>query len=63
MRTRARAGELVVPPRTTAAPNRRPAEQVRRAARRRPKAAHTDSSLLTDAVFHAPMFALNAVAK
>jgi hypothetical protein len=29
-------------------------------ARRRPKAAHTWLKSLTDAVFHAPMFALNA---
>jgi hypothetical protein len=31
-------------------------------ARRRPKAAHTISNVRTRAVFHAPMFALNAVA-
>ena len=34
----------------------------RRAALRRPKAAHTACNVVTDAVFHAPMFALNAVA-
>jgi hypothetical protein len=31
-------------------------------AHRRPKAAHTDSNVVTAAVFHEPMFALNAVA-
>ncbi len=50
------------PPRTTAAPHRRPTERVRRGVRRRPKAAHTLVKSLTDAVFHAPMFALNAFA-
>jgi hypothetical protein len=31
-------------------------------AHRRPKATHTICNVLTDAVFHAPMFALNAFA-
>jgi hypothetical protein len=35
---------------------------VRAASRRRPKAAHTEDNDVTDEVFHAPMFALNAVA-
>ncbi len=40
--------------------HRRPTDRVRRMARRRPKAAHTDIMHVRDAVFHAPMFALNA---
>jgi hypothetical protein len=31
-------------------------------ARRRPKAAHTWDNVVSDAMFHAPMFALNVVA-
>jgi hypothetical protein len=45
------------------APHRRPAERARRVGCRRPKAAHTRYRLDTDAVFHAPMFALNADAE
>ena len=41
-----------------------PAERVRHSARRRAgKAAHTAYNVVTAAVFHAPMFALNADAK
>ncbi len=45
------------------APHRRPAERVEDACGGAPqgrKAAHTYSNVVTDAVFHAPMFALNA---
>jgi hypothetical protein len=45
-----------------AAPHRSPAERVRHSARRRAEKAHTEANVVTDAVFHAPMFALNAVA-
>jgi hypothetical protein len=48
--------------RTMAAPHRRPAERIHRGARRRPEAAPTPINAVTDAVFHAPMFTLNAVA-
>ncbi len=46
------------------APHRRPAERVlpEVARRRAGKAAHTAYNVVTDAVFHAPMFALNAFA-
>ena len=46
------------------APDRRPAERVppRWRAARAEKAAHTLDNVVTAAVFHAPMFALNAVA-
>ncbi len=46
--------------RTTAVPHRRPTGRVNHVACRWPKAAHTEAMLNTDAVFHAPMFALNA---
>jgi hypothetical protein len=46
-----------------AAPHRRPAERARDVACRRPKAAHTEAMFDTDAVFHAPMFALNVDAE
>jgi hypothetical protein len=42
-----------------AALHRRAAERARRSERRRPDAAHTQYNVVTDAVFHAPMFALN----
>ncbi len=42
--------------------HRTPTDRVRRMARRRPKAAHTELIHVRDAVFHAPMFALNAEA-
>jgi hypothetical protein len=38
----------------------KPTERIRCVARRWPKAAHTWNNVVTDAVFHAPMFALNA---
>ena len=53
---RARIGGAVA---TSAAPHRAPTKRVA-VARRRPKAAHTEGNVVTDAVFHAPMFALNA---
>jgi hypothetical protein len=43
-----------------ASPHQRPIERVRRIGRRWWKAAHTLAMFDTDAVFHAPMFALNA---
>ncbi len=60
----ARAHASAVPPRTTgrAAPQPRPsASAILRAAG--PRAAHTKDNEVTDAVFHAPMFALNADAE
>ncbi len=54
---RARIGGAVA---TSAAPHRAPTERARRAGR---KAAHTWYMFDTRAVFHAPMFALNAVVK
>ena len=60
--THALTRALAEPPRTTAAPHRRPAERVRRGVHRRSKAAHTMPMFDPDAVFHAPMFALNAAA-
>ncbi len=59
----AHATSSAVPPRRMAAPHRIPAERIRRGARRRPKAAHTRHKLVTRAVFHAPMFALNTYAE
>jgi hypothetical protein len=49
-----------VPPRTKAAAHRRPTERVRRMAPPLAEAAHTKRMFDTDAVFHAPMSALNA---
>jgi hypothetical protein len=63
MRTDMRATSSAVPPQTTAAPHRSPTERVRHVACRRPKAVRTRHRLDTDAVFHAPMFALNADAE
>ena len=57
----ARARASAVPPHTTgrAAPKPRPsASAIVRAAG--PGAAHTEDNVVTRAVFHAPMFALNA---
>ena len=61
VRTRARIGGAAAhnrPRRTAARPS---ASAIVRAAG--PGAAHTEDNVVTDAVFHAPMFALNADAE
>ncbi len=63
MRARTHARASAAPPRTSTTPHRAPAERVpRRWRAAAPKAAHTEDNVVTDAVFHAPMFALNATA-
>ncbi len=64
--THTRACTSAAPPRTTAraASTTRPsASRLRWRAARAEKAAHTPSNVVTAAVFHAPMFALNADAE
>ena len=65
LRVHTRANASAAPPCTTArAASTTPpsASRLRWRAARAERAAHTDSNVVTAAVFHTPMFALNAVA-
>ena len=63
MRMHARAHASVAPPRTTAAHASATDRAQSAAVRAGPKAAHTLDNVVTEAVFHAPMFALKADAE
>jgi hypothetical protein len=65
MRThaRARAETSAPPPRTTAAHASATDRAQSAAVRAGPEAAHTEDKSVTEAVFHAPMFALKADAE
>ena len=63
MRMHARAHASAAPPRTTAAHASATDRAQSAAVRAGPKAAHTWDNVVTEAVFHAPMFALKADAE
>ncbi len=63
MRTHKRAHTSAAPPRTTAAHAATTDRAQSAAVRAGPEAAHTERNVVTEAVFHAPMFALKADAK